>query len=82
MTQALATPAELAPSSAPARRAARRQELLRWIAVHSLGVAADFVVSATNTEPPLATPDLIALPATITHSPRPVSSPTRSPGGM
>ncbi|CAL2064712.1 carbohydrate ABC transporter permease [Streptomyces sp. TR1341] len=40
MTQVLATPAELAPSSAPARRAARRQELLRWIAVHSLGVAA------------------------------------------
>ncbi|MFJ6663594.1 carbohydrate ABC transporter permease [Streptomyces sp. NPDC091383] len=40
MTQVLATTAESTPSCAPARRAARRKELLRWIAVHSLGVAA------------------------------------------
>lgn len=40
MTQVLTTTAESTPSCAPARRAARRKELLRWIAVHSLGVAA------------------------------------------
>ncbi|MEU5797583.1 carbohydrate ABC transporter permease [Streptomyces sp. NPDC047813] len=40
MTQVLATTAESTPSCAPARRAARRKELLRWFAVHSLGVAA------------------------------------------
>ncbi|OIK23445.1 carbohydrate ABC transporter permease [Streptomyces malaysiense] len=40
MTRVPPGPAEPAPVSSPARRAARRGELLQWIAVHSLGVAA------------------------------------------